>query len=266
MLFGIPVEYYAANWPAAQHAFVPAEGIARLDPPRLEEAPAFAQVLEQMDVIARECGRIEGYLNWQGVLNSAFRIRGASIFTDMIADPPLAQHLFEVIAETMIAGMRAIYARQRASGVVVRHASVSNCVVNMVSPDVYRDVLFPFDQRLSEAFEHFGIHNCAWNVDPYIADYARIAKLGYVDMGLQSDFVKAKRLCPDARRAVMYTPTDLATKSLDELRRDLERIRRELSPCDIVMADIEHGTPDERVLDFAQLAEDTLAIELEAVE
>ena len=59
----------------------------------------------------------------------------------------------------------------------------------------------------------------------------------------------------------MYTPTDLANKPLDTIRADLLRIRRELSPCDIVMADIEAGTPDERVLDFARIAEECLEIQ-----
>ena len=79
--------------------------------------------------------------------------------------------------------------------------------------------------------------------------------------GLESDLARAKRICPDTRRAIMYTPKDLETKSLPEIREDLERIRRELSPCDIVMADIDSGIPDERVIAFADLARDTLAID-----
>jgi hypothetical protein len=217
-----------------------------------------------MDLIEREFGRIDGYINWQGVLNNAFRLRGQDIFVDMVANPSLAHHLFDVIAQTMIAGMRYVYRRQRRTGVVVRHATVSNCMVNMVSPDQYRQHLMPYDRMISDAFEHFGIHNCAWNVDPYIEDYARIRTLGYIDMGLQSDFVRAKKLCPNTRRAVMYTPTDLANKALDEIRADLVRIRRELSPCDIVMADIDHDTPDDRVIAFAEIAEETMRISREA--
>ncbi len=91
-------------------------------------------------------------------------------------------------------------------------------------------------------------------MDPYIADYASIEKLGYVDMGLDSDLCRVKRLCPRARRAIMYKPTDLKDKPLHEIRADLERIRRELSPCDIVMADIDTGTPDERVRVFGRMA------------
>lgn len=260
LIFGIPATYFANNWPAAKHEYLTEEQIAALDVPNLPEVPAFRQIIEQMDVIERAVGRISGYINWQGVLNNAFRIRGNQIFMDLVSNPGLARHLFEVLARTMIAGMRCVYERQRRTGVIVRHATVSNCVVNMVSADHYREFLFPYDKMISEAFDCFGIHNCAWNVDPYIEDYARIQTMGYVDMGLQSDLARAKRLCPSARRAIMYTPTDLAAKPLHEIQADLVRIRKELSPCDIVMADIDHGTPDERVIAFARLAEETLAI------
>lgn len=259
-IFGVGAEYYVDNWPAARHEYLSDEQVKGLAVPELSGNRVFSQIMAQAESIASAFGRIEGYINWQGVLNNAFRIRGDQIFLDLMLDPGLAQHLFEVVTQTMIQGMKLLYARQRESGVTVRHATVSNCVVNMVSPDQYREFILPFDRAISEAFDDFGIHNCAWNVDPYIEDYSSIAKLGYVDMGLDSDLRRARECCPLARRALMYKPTDLAGKSLDEIACDLARIRRELSPCDIVMADIEVGTPDQRVLDLARLVEEALEL------
>jgi len=254
MIFDIPVEYYGGNWPAALHAYRTPEAIAHLEPPALENTPVIVQLMEQMDIIEREFGRIEGYLNWQGVLNTAYRIRGPELFADLLAEPGLAEHLFGVITETMIAGMRLVYGRQRETGVSIQHATVSNCLVNMVSPEIYRETVMPRDARIAAAFDAFGIHNCAWNVDPYIADYASIQPLGYVDMGIHSDLARARALCPHARRAVMYTPTDLLNNTPEQLRADIIRIATELAPCDIVMADIDCETPDERVRLFAGLA------------
>jgi len=254
MIFGVPVEYYADNWPAAQHAYLSEQTIAKLEVPSLADTPVIAQLLDQTDAIEREFGQVGGYINWQGVLNTSYRLRGHEILADMLIKPGLAHHLFEVVAQTMIDGMRLVYARQRPTGFVVEHATVSNCLVNMVSPEMYREHLLPYDKKIRAAFENFGIHNCAWNVDPYIEDYATVARLGYIDMGLQSDLTKAKRLCPDTRRALMYTPTDLANKPIEAIREDLLRVRRELAPCDIVMADIDTEVPDERVLAFARIA------------
>ena len=255
MIFGVQAEYFPDNWPAAGHADrSPAEIAALEAPASLQEVPVVAQLLEQMDVIEREFGRIEGYLNWQGVLNTAYRLRGPEILTDVLTDPGLARHLFDVVTRTMIDGMRLVYARQRKSGVNVRHATVSNCLVNMVSPAIYREFLLPCDARIASAFDTFGIHNCAWNVDPYIEDYATIHPLGYVDMGLESNLARAREHCPGARRALMYTPMDLANKPMDVICEDLHRIHRELGPCDVVMADIDHETPDQRIKDIDALA------------
>lgn len=258
-IFGIPVEYYTDNWPAAEHKYLPEAEIMKLSPPELSSSPVFAELMKQMDVIEREGGSIHGYINWQGILNNAYRIRGPEILTDLMVNPALACDLFDVLAETMVQGMQLVYARQVETGVVVNHATVSNCLANMVSPEQYREFLLPRDQHIADNFAKFGVHNCAWNVNPYIEDYATIKPLNYVDMGLDSDLKKVRTLCPNTRRAVMYTPMDLCNKSLEQLRADLVRIYEELAPCDVVMADIEAGTPDARVQEFWEMAQQIMA-------
>jgi len=74
-------------------------------------------------------------------------------------------------------------------------------------------------------------------------------------MGQESDLIRTRKLFPHARRAIMYTPMDIANKSLADIRADLERIARDYGPCDIVAADIEAGTPDGRIIDFIHLCE-----------
>ena len=113
----------------------------------------------------------------------------------------------------------------------------------------------PFDKHIAETFGLIGIHNCAWNADPYIEYYTTIPDVGYIDMGLESNLVKAKEAFPDARRAIMYTPMEVANKSLDEIKSDLERVAREYGPCDIVFADIESNTPDERVIAIIEICQ-----------
>jgi hypothetical protein len=147
----------------------------------------------------------------------------------------------------MIDAAKRLHARQSQSGFEVTFFTVSNCLVNMIAPAQYAELLLPFDRRIADAFGQFGIHNCAWTADPYLDHYATVPHVGYIDMGIESDLRRARDLFPDARRAIMYTPMDLANKALDEIRDDFRRIAREYGPCDIVIADIEAGTPDERV-------------------
>jgi hypothetical protein len=134
---------------------------------------------------------------------------------------------------------------------------MSNCVVNMISPQQYEDFILPHDLRLSKEYERFGIHTCNWDVTPYIDALRKIEKMGYLDSGMMADLKRVRETFPDARRAVLYGPLELENKTLLEIRADIERLATEYAPCDIVMADVESTTPDSRVLDFLRIVEET---------
>lgn len=252
LLYGIPIEYQHDNWPWSARRHLDGPEVDRLEPPDLDRSPAFTELLEQVEWIERETGTARGYVNWQGVLNSAYRIRGEDLFLEMVREPARVHHLLSCVAATMIEGARRLYARQRAAGVDNRHFTVSNCLVNMVSPRHYEEYLLPHDRRIAEEFGLIGIHNCAWNANPYLEHYASIPDVAYVDMGMESDLDKARALFPAGRRALMYTPMDVRDKSNAELRADLQQIADRYGPCDLVFADIESGTPDLRILELAR--------------
>lgn len=259
-IFGVPIDYQEDNWPWSQHQYLSDEQVDRLEPPDLDSNPFFTEFMEQVEWIARHNGRVAGYINWQGVLNNAYRLRGESLFVDMVMEPTRTKHLLECVAATMIEGARRLYEYQRGTGFQVYHFTVSNCLVNMVSPEHYHEFVLSLDQRIAETFGLIGVHNCAWNANPYLDEYATIPHVGYIDMGMDSDLAKARRLFSGARRAIMYTPMDVANKSSTELRSDLEGIAHEYGPCDLVFADIESGTPDERVVELVRLCEEISAL------
>ncbi len=252
-IYGVPIIYAEDNWPNCEHCYLSDDEVENLEPPELDGNPFFQELMAQVDWIASCEGRVEGFINWQGVLNNAYRLRGEKLFYDMIDSPQCCRHLFDCICTTMTGAAKRLYERQLESGVKVDFFTVSNCLVNMVSPEQYRDILLPFDCRIAETFGCIGIHNCAWNADPYIADYAGVPYLGYIDMGLDSDLAKARKTFTHARRALMYQPTDLVNKSLETIQAELKRVAREYAPCDVIVADIEADTPDERVLAFLEL-------------
>ncbi|MHC4520045.1 MAG: uroporphyrinogen decarboxylase family protein [Planctomycetota bacterium] len=247
-IFGRPIVYTANNWPNVKHQYLTRAQMAALEVPDLATNRVFKDLLRQVDEIERIQGQAVGFINWQGVLNNAQRLRGPHLFVDLYEVPQLVYHIFGVICETMLRGVRRLYERQRATGVDCRFATISNCLVNLISPLQYAEFVLPYDRRIASEFDEIGIHNCAWNADPYLALYATIPSLAYIDMGINSNLEKARTLIPHARRALMYTPMDLADKSMDAIHEDLKRAARDYAPCDIVLADIESGTPDERVL------------------
>jgi len=252
-IYGIPIVYSQDKWPECERRYLTDEQFARLEPPDLDASPFFAELIEQVDWIARREDRVEGYVNWQGVLGNAQRLRGKQVFTDMVDRPDRAWHLFECITTTMIDAARRLHARQRASGATVDFFTVSNCPVNKVSSWQYEELLLPFDRQIAEEFGRIGIHNSAWTADPYFDDYASLPHLSYIDMGKDSDLELAREAFPDARRAIVYPPADLARKSPDSIADDFRRIARDYAPCDVVLADIDRDTPDERVLAAVRL-------------
>jgi hypothetical protein len=190
---------------------------------------------------------IHGYLNWQGVLNTAFHLRGQEIFIDMIDKPDLVRFFFSVITEVMIKLAQRVQERQRASGFPVDQLSVANCVVNMISPQAYADFVRPSDAQIADSFESFGVHTCEWDITPYIEVLAELPRLGYLDMGMMSDLRRIRAVFPETYRAVLYDLVKLEEGSLGEIRADLEKIYEDLAPCDVVLVAVQASTSDARV-------------------
>ena len=247
-IYNIPIVYSTNNWPNCAHQYLTDEEADHLVPPDLDRNPHFRGLMAQVDQIEEMTGTAEGYINWQGVLNNAHRLRGQEIFTDMMVYPERAKRIFGCIAETLTEAAKRLHSRQKTSGFEVDFITMSNCLVNMVAPEEYASFLLPHDNRIAREFGVAGIHNCAWNANPYLSSYKEVPNLGYLDMGIDSDMVLAKNLFPETRRAIMYTPMDVAGKSMAEISRDLQRIADEFGPCDVVVADIEAGVPDEKIL------------------
>lgn len=258
-VFGFSLQYGKDRWPdlSKENEKLTDNDIKNLNVDDLLCSPFVGELFDQMEVIRSEWGKIHGYLNWQGVLNNAFALRGQEIFTDFYRKPDLVHHLLSVISEVMIKLAKMVQQKQRESGFHIDQFSVSNCTVNMISPQTYGKFLFPYDKKIAESnFERFGVHTCNWDVTPYLEELRKLPKVGYLDMGIMSDMEKAKQMFPEVRRAVMYSPVRLEDATYTELREDMMKIYNELSPCDVVMADIKNTTPDGRVNELLEICQE----------
>jgi hypothetical protein len=256
MIFGIPAIYAEDNWPTCAHQYLSDEEADNLERPNLDTSPVFQDLMKQADWIAESEGEIHGHINWQGVLNTAHRLRGEKLFYDLFDSPERCKRIFDAVYHVMSEGCKRIYARQKESGVAMDFFTVSNCLVNMISPQQYDQYFLEYDRKLGEEFGAMAIHNCAWNADAYVEVYSKIETLGYVDMGSDSDLERVRKLIPNARRAYMYTPMDLANNSWEKVESDIKKIADEYGPCDLVIADIEADTPDEKIQNVLDLCEE----------
>ena len=109
-IYGVPLIYAANNWPDSGRRYLTDEEIDHLQPPDLDANPHFQGIIRQVDWIAEREGRVEGFINWQGVLNNAQRLRGEQLLVDMLTAPDRARHLFECVHATMTEAAQRLHA------------------------------------------------------------------------------------------------------------------------------------------------------------
>ncbi len=252
-IYGIPIKYDKEQWPTSEHQYLSEAELENLSSPDLDQNIFFQSLMDQVDWIGKNEGKVIGFMNWQGVLNNAHRLRGQDIFMDMYLAPEQTKHLLDCVCTTMIEAAKQLHQKQKKYAGTQTFFTISNCLVNMVNPELYEEFLLPFDQKIAASFDVIGIHNCAWNANPYLDHYTKIPRVAYLDMGIGSNLEKTRSLFPNTRRSIMYTPMGVANKKNSEIRLDLEQIARNYGPCDVVAADIEYGTPDERVTELIDL-------------
>jgi hypothetical protein len=247
MIYGGRVLYQPGAWPDAHSvSCLSPEKIRALEPFDLENNPVVQNLLSQMDVLRERYGIVHGYLNYQGVLNTAFKLRGSDIFIDMLDDPEMTKKFFSHIAKTTRDLALMVQKRQRESGFDVNLIGSSNCVMNMISPQMYEDMLFEYDRFLSLPFERYAMHTCNWDITPYIGVLRKLSNIGYIDMGADSDYEKVREAFPLARRNILTSPVFMF-KSRQERIRIIDRVADILAPCDISMGSISTSVPDEEI-------------------
>jgi hypothetical protein len=252
---GMETAYYPDKWPAGHGKALSPEGMERLEPLDLTKNPVFLDVLTQIEEIAALTGRVRGFPSLQGPLNIAFKLRGQELFVDMFENPKAVHNLMNVTTRLVIEGTRLIRAEQARFGESMNYASISNCVVNLISPSLYEEFVMPYDERISRSFEVFGIHNCAWDVTPYIESYSTLGDLAYIDFGMDSKLEKIAETFPGTRKNVLYTERELKEKSPQRIEADFNKIADTIGNCDIGIPDIDIDMPHERIQFAMELCE-----------
>jgi hypothetical protein len=264
-LFGQEIKFSSKNWPENTGKPIDDHAADAIEVPDFYNDPVFIKIMEQMDFIGKEWGEVDGELNYQGVLNTAYRIRGEKIFTDMLLFPERAHRVLSVVCETMIQVADAVYAQQKMTGVYKDYFVTSNCVVNMISGESYREYILPYDRKISEHFQNFGVHNCGWNVDAYAQSYTEIGSLGYLDFGIDSDLARIKDLFPETILTVILNPDDIIGKDNNELRELLIRLYETLGKCRILAGSLDNSTPSSVVTSLFDITADVWGLPINAL-
>jgi hypothetical protein len=250
-LFGANVNFDdASGHPFAEPLLLDDGQVERLEVPDFANHPV---VVELFDKSKGGYGRSTGEIGNEGVVNIAYKLRGENMFLDLLERPGLFRHLCDVVWAT-IDGVMHLVREWQGSGRLT-HIVNCDCLINMISPDLYREHLLPYERRFSESFDLFGIHTCNWKVDPYLPAISDVRdRLNYLDMGSDSDIGRVHDLFPDIEPAVFYHPEKLRRFSRAQVAREIDELCRKLGKGTILLSDLEAGTSDSVIRDVFEVA------------
>jgi len=242
------------------------EQILALRAPEIETTWPMSELLAQMEALEREFAHVVGDLNAGGVLNVGLDLRGNQLFIDLLEDPELTTHLFDVIAETIARVAECVRARTGACAVScnrnIVHADEAtfvhaNCSVPMISPALFERTLLACERRLAERLRPYGIHHCGENLHRFAALYAQTGASFY-DVGWGSDVARCSELLPEAFLSLRLSPLRVLQCTVDEVRRDTEKLLKaagRTSNVAVCCINMDHGTPDDNVRAIFETAE-----------
>lgn len=206
-------------------------------------------LIQQMDALQREYGRVEGSVNTTGALNLLLDLRGVALYEDFYEGPELAEHLVRLATEAIIRLERFLRGRPGLGEVPYMHPNCSNVHLSRAQ---YVRFLRPADVRLSEALPPFGIHQCG-NADELIAAYAAVPAVSHVDVQATTDRRRLAAAFPDVSLTVTLSPILMRYGRPARITRAVREIAAELArPAGLKISApaLDHGTPDRNVRAF----------------
>jgi hypothetical protein len=175
-------------------------------------------------------------VNWGGVLNIAMDLRGEQILMDMMMSPDEVKIYFNSIAAVIGRITGQIESETGTTSISVnrtaRHLAKpvflhSECSHTMISCDDYEQFLMPIDVKWSQEKEYFGIHYCGNDPHRYAESFAKIPKLGFLDLGWGGDVAHLRKYLPNTFFNIRLSPVELVHMSAEEIRDTITRLVNE---------------------------------------
>jgi hypothetical protein len=266
-LLGVPIRFSEdqAAWPMPRN--LDRQAILSLRAVDIQKTWPMSVLIAQMDRLEEDFGYVVGDLNTAGIVNTSVELRGNDLFLDLLEDPELTDHLFQVVAEMQVRVGQCLRARTGTTSIAVNRSILdvdpaihltSNCSVSMISPALYEQRVLPHEMYAAERLAPYGIHHCGGNLQKYAPAYSRMP-VRFFDVGWGSDAGECARLFPDAFLNLRMNPVRLLQSAPTEVYREVQDLlrscgrRNQVGMCCINM---DAETPDANVRAMFQAARD----------
>ncbi len=128
----------------------------------------------------------------------------------------------------------------------------------MISNETYEEFLLPYDIKLSEHLQPYGIHHCGNNMHNVAEGYSKVKDACFFDVGWGADIAYCRGKIPDAFFNLRLSPVKIKDCTPDEVETDLVNLLEnagDLSKVGICCINMDYGTPDENVARIFEVAE-----------
>lgn len=258
-LMGCEIIYEADNSPQVVCMGRDEDSIDDIKAPDLDSSPIWQATQKQIDYLMEHYGRVESYVNLQGVQNIAMDIMGQELFMAYYSSPDEVEALLEEITGlTLQVGRRLQAVSPNLSGGVTAIVEqtvpdcylTSNCSVEMVSNDLYEEFLLPRDQTLAKAFPQFGIHHCGQTMEHVTDGYAKIPELVFAEVGAGSNIKAVREKLPNVFLNARYSPARLMEATKEEIEEEVKALA--LYGDSISCVGLDASVSDEQILNFLE--------------
>ena len=229
-MLGCEVEYVADGPPVVKPA-----GCENLN---LSTEAAFRSLAYQRwdslcDALRERHGRLEGDVNWGGILNLALDLRGQNLFFDAMDRPKEVSQFLNSIAAVIEQFTEIMFQRTGSTSISVNRTVrwlpqpvylYSECSHTMVSVADYERFLMPFDVAWSRRHRPFGIHYCGKDPHRYAEAFSRLPHLDFLDVGWGGDVALLRQVLPQTFLNIRYSPVEIAQQTPDEIRQTVRRL------------------------------------------
>lgn len=265
-LLGAEIRFEDAAAPQPLPLRLTPEQIDDLEKPDFRQVWPMNELIPQMDALEAEWGCVIGDFNTDGLLNAAYHLYGAGLFTDFYAAPERVMRLLDLIGD-LIADVAEYIRRRTGSCSIAVNRMVervdpwiflhANCSVPMISPRSYRDLQLPVEQRMAARLRPYGIHHCGDNLQRYALAYAELEPV-FVDVGWGSDVAACRHALPGAFLNLRLSPLRMLTCTPQEIAADTEALLSAAGPLDkagVCCINMDYGTPDENLFAMYEVVE-----------
>ena len=262
-LMGCAVIYQSDNSPQVICRNLSAEDLDEVKAPDLDHDPVWARTQKQIDGMLSDYGRVETYVNLQGIQNIALDLMGQELYTAYYTDPDEVAGLLQRITDMSIdIGRRFRALSGDISGgvtAIVRQVMpdnylTSNCSVEMVSNACYEKFLLPCDLRLAAEFPCFGIHHCGRSMEHVCEGYAKVPNLAFAEVGAGSDISFVREHLPHTWLNLRYSAVNIQKETPEQIHENVRRMlregRAEEGKISISCVGMDANTPEASILAF----------------